>query len=133
MCNKNASNIETKVWGVIHRRHPQEWGRQWRIKGGDGGEPPRAIRLGGGGNFSYFLGCRKSHSRKKFRFPENIFGRLRQKKILAPGIKWGVANLKSAPGGRHPSYAAGRRGSRRSGHGGEGGQANVDVHFWFKI
>ena len=32
----------------------------------------------------------------------------------------GAANLKPVPGGRYPSYATERRGSRRSGHGGRG-------------
>ena len=46
---------------VIHKRRPQEWGRQWRIKGG--GRWGRAV-LGGGAKFQLFLGCRKSHKGK---------------------------------------------------------------------
>ena len=39
---------------------------------------------------------------------------------MGGGGAGGAANLKSVPGGRYPSYATERRGSRRSGHGGRG-------------
>ena len=79
MCNKNASTIETKVWGVIHKRRQQEWGEAVAYQGG-------------GGKFQLLLGYRRSH-KGKFMFPKKsrqkyLWG-WGKKKISAPGIKWG--------------------------------------------
>ena len=75
--------------------------------GGDGGGPPRAALFGGGGKIEVIP---KNLERVRAFRGGDILGRGYKRGVDEKfrGIRQkyrGAANLRSAPGGRHPSYA----------------------------